>query len=468
MAALLKRAMLFFVFMDDPSSFAELIIKGFLILLLVLANGFFVISEFAFVTVRKSWVETLAQKGERRAKTLLRVIHNLDDYIAATQLGITIASIGLGWIGEPALAGLIAPLFEGLPSSLLTVGARHTVAVGLAFALITFLHVVLGELAPKTLALERSERMALAVARPMVIFYYLFYPFVRMLNRSGLLFLRLLNLPPGGQHRAMYAEEIRQMINISRERGLLEAHAHQLMTNVFDFSDLVVREVMRSRGEVTVIEISTPLDEIIDIFARTGYSRLPVYRGQLDNIVGILYSKDLLPLLQHPEQIRIDSLVRPPFFVPDGASVGEVLREMLQSKTHFAIVVDEYGAFEGIVTLEDLLEELVGEIRDEHDVEEETPIIRQLDGSWLIDGMLSVREVNRRLKVNIPESDEYTTVAGFLMAKAGKLPTVGEEIRHENLCFTVRQVRGRRLSRIELRVLPQAWMRSSPPMEATR
>ncbi len=441
--------------MDDPS-LAEIGFRIFLVLFFVLANGFFVLSEFALVTVRKSWVETLVKKGNRRAQTLWRVISDLDNYIAATQLGITIASLALGWIGESALAALFRPLFEQLPSQFLSAAATHTAAVGVSFALITFLHVVIGELAPKTLALERTEKMALAVARPMLIFYYTFYPFVKLLNSSGLYFLRLLRLPPAKEHRAMYAEEIQQMINLSRERGLLEADAHQLMSNVFDFSDLIIRDVMRPRGQATVIEISTPLDDVIRLFAQTGYSRLPVYRQQLDNIIGVLYSKDLLPFLQHPEKIKIEDRLRPPLFVPDAASVGEVFRQMLHSKTHFAIVVDEYGAFDGIVSLEDVLEELVGEIRDEHDIEEEAHITRLHDGSWVVDGLLTVREVNRRLRLNIPESDEYATVAGFLMTKTGKLPVVGEKIIHQDLSFTIQQIKGRRIDRVKVESLSRA------------
>lgn len=440
----------------DDSGPAEIGLKILLVGFFVFANGFFVLSEFALVTVRKSWVETLAKRGHRRAQTLLRVISNLDNYVAATQLGITLASLALGWIGEPALAVLFQPLFEQWLSPWPTTAAAHTVAISVAFALITFLHVVIGELAPKTLALERTERMALAVARPMLIFFYVFYPFVRLLNSSGIYVLRLLRLPPAGEHRAMYAEEIQQMINLSRERGLLEAQAYQLMSNVFDFSDLLVRNVMRPRSQVTVVEVSTLVKEIVGLFAQTGYSRLPVYRQHVDNIIGVLYSKDLLPLLHHPESINLEKILRPPLFVPDAASVGEVMRQMLHSKTHFAIVVDEYGEFEGIMTLEDLLEELVGEIRDEHDREDELHILKQLDGSWLLDGSLTVREINRRLQVNLPESDEYATVAGFLMTKSGKLPAVGDKILYHDLCFTVQQIKGRRIARVKLERLSSA------------
>lgn len=440
----------------DDSGIGGIGFNLFLIALLILANGFFAASEFALVSVRRSWVETLARKGNRRAKVLLILTGDLDRYIAATQLGITMVNLLLGWLGEPALAAAVRPVFEGVLSSFVAATLSHTIAILLAFTLITYLLVILGELVPKTLALERREKIALAVAYPILWFYYLFYPFIRLLHWSGVSVLRVLKLPPATEHRAMYAEEIQQMINLSRERGLLEAHAYQLMTNVFDFSDLLVRNVMRPRGQVTVVDVSTPVDEIIRLFAQTGYSRLPVYRQQLDNIIGVLYSKDVLPLLQHPETIHIENVLRPPLFVPDAASVGEVLRQMLHSKTHFAIVVDEYGEFEGIMTLEDLLEELVGEIRDEHDQEEESHIVKQLDGSWLLDGILTVREVNRRLHLNLPESDEYATVAGFLMTKTGKFPPVGEKIIHQDLCFTVQQIKGRRIARVKLELLSRA------------
>jgi CBS domain containing-hemolysin-like protein len=448
--------------MDDPS-LSEISVNLLLVLLFVFANGFFVASEFALVTVRRSWVETLAAKGDRRGRVLLSVVSDLDSYIAATQLGITIASLSLGWIGEPALASLVRPLFENLPSSLLTAAASHTLAVALAFSLITFLHVVLGELAPKTLALERQEKIALAVARPMLWFYYLFYPFIRLLNGSGLFFLRLLRLPPTSSHRAMYAEEIQQMINASRESGLLEAHAHQILTNAFDFGDIVVREVMRPRADVTSVPVTTSADEVIRLFQTTGYSRLPVYRDQPDNIIGVLYSKDLLPALHQTPEITVEALLRPPFFVPDATALGDALRQMRQSKTHFAIVVDEYGAIEGIVTMEDILEEIVGEIRDEHDLEEGDRLVRQPDGAWLIDGTLTVRDANRELPWEIPESDGYTTVAGFVLSIAGKFPAPGESIRHEDLVFTVQQVKGRRISRVRMEHQPETALPATAP-----
>lgn len=436
--------------MDDPGSLLDSL-RLLLIFLLVLLNGFFVMSEFALVTVRRSWVETLAGRGDRRARVLLRVISKIDDYIAATQLGITIASIALGWVGEPALARLLEPLFVPLTSQFLASFASHTLAVVLAFTIITFLHVVVGELAPKTLALERTQAIALLVARPMELFYRMFQPFVLLLNRSGIFVLRLLGIPPTHGHGGMYAEEIQHLINLSHEQGLLEPVQHQLISNVFHFSGATVRDAMRPRAEVTAIEAATPFDEIIRTFEASGYSRIPVYRQKWDNIIGILHSKDLLRYLRQPERFKIEQVVHSPFFVPDSASLDDVLRQMRQKKNHFALVVDEYGVIEGIITLEDILEELVGEIHDEHDLDEER-ILRRPDGSIVLAGSVTVREVNRTLGLNLPESDDYSTVAGFLMTHTGRLPLLGDRITYNGVTFTIEKMEGRRVTRICLEI----------------
>jgi len=434
--------------MDDPDSLIGSL-RLLLILLLVLLNGFFVMSEFALVTVRRSWVETLARRGNQRAAVLQRVISNIDDYIAATQLGITMASLALGWIGEPALARLLEPVVAPLTSPVLVSFARHTVAVVLAFTIITFLHVVVGELAPKTLALERTQSIALWVARPMEIFYRAFKPFIIVLNRSGIFVLRLLGIPPTHGHGGMYAEEIQHLINVSHEQGLLEPVEHQLISNVFSFSGATVREAMRPRAEVTAIEAATPFEEIIRTFETSGYSRIPVYREQWDNIVGVLHSKDLMRYLRQPDRFRIEQVVHSPFFVPDSAALDDVLRQMRQRKNHFALVVDEYGAIEGIITLEDILEELVGEIHDEHDLEEER-ILRRPDGTIVLAGSVTVREVNRALGLNLPESDDYNTVAGLLMTRTGRLPLLGDRISYNGVTFTVEKMEGRRVTRLRL------------------
>jgi CBS domain containing-hemolysin-like protein len=448
--------------MDDSSTLESLVRLG-LILLLVLANGFFVASEFALVAVRRTWVETQAAKGDRRARALLPLLDHLDDYIAATQLGITISSLALGWLGEPALARVIAAALDrarallphdlvaqiGALSAWLSPVAVHSVAIAVAFALITFLHVVAGELAPKALALERTPQVALGIARPMAIFYRVFSPFVRVLNRSGLGLVRVLRIPPSRAHGGMYAEEIQHLINVSREQGLLEAEEHQLISNVFAFTTTTAREAMRPRADMVTVEASTPFEQLLRVFEETGYSRIPVYRGEPENIIGILHGKDLLRYLRQPERFRIDAILHRPLFVPDTAPLDEVLRQMRQHKSHLALVVDEYGALEGLITLEDVLEELVGEIADEHDLEEERISVKP-DGTILLDGRVTVREVNRRLNLGIPESEEYTTTAGFIMARLGKLPLPGDRVVHHGVVFIVEKVEGRRLTQLRV------------------
>lgn len=456
--------------MDDSSAIESLVRLG-LIILLVLANGFFVASEFALVAVRRSWVETQAAKGDRRARLLLPLLDHLDDYIAATQLGITIASLALGWLGEPALARLIAAALErvraglpedlfariGAPSTWLHPVAIHSIAIALAFATITFLHVVAGELAPKTLALERTPQVALWIARPMAIFYRVFFPFVRLLNRSGLGLVRLLRIPSSRTHGGMYAEEIQHLINVSREQGLLEAEEHQLISNVFTFTATTAREAMRPRADMVTVEADTPFEDLLRVFEETGYSRIPVYRGEPDNIIGVLHGKDLLRYLRHPERFRLEAILHRPLFVPDTAPLDEVLRQMRQQKSHLAIVVDEYGAIEGLLTLEDVLEELVGEIADEHDrdLDEERIRVRP-DGAILLDGGVTVREVNRRLHLDVPESDEYTTMAGFIMARLGKLPLPGDRVVHNGVAFIVEKIEGRRLTQLRVESVARA------------
>jgi len=263
----------------------------------------------------------------------------------------------------------------------------------------------------------------------------------------------------------MYAEEIQQIINASHEHGLLEPQEHQLISNVLNFSDVTVREVMRPRADVIAIEASASLEQIIHVLEESGYSRIPVYRQEFDNIIGVLHSKDLLGHLRRSERFEIEQVARKPFFVPDSAPVTEVLRQMKQKKNHFAVVVDEYGVMEGIVTLEDILEELVGEIHDEHDLEEDQVFVRP-DGSVLLDGRVTIRELNRRVALDLPESDDYTTITGFLMAQTGKLPVLGDTIVHDGLVFTVEKTEGRRITRLRVERVGGKVGETSPPTES--
>lgn len=421
-----------------------------IVLLLVLANGFFVASEFSLVGVRRSRIETLARSGDRRAKRLLPLISNLNAYISATQLGITLASLALGWIGEPAVAHLLEIPLKGRISETL----MHTIAFAIAFSIITFLHIVLGELAPKTLALERAEKTALAIALPMQIFYRIFRWPIQVLDWAGTRTVRLFGLHPSGSHASIYTEEeLRQLIDISRESGHIEPDEQRLINRVLDFTDAQVREAMIPRTAVAGLSVTATLLETRDAFRTLGYSRLPVYQDNLDNVVGVVFRRDLEPYLEQPSSndgFNLRDLIHPPVFIPTSARLTDALKQMQSTRIHLGFVVDEYGGLEGIVTLEDLLEEIVGEINDEFDEEVRAQILKEPDGSYLLSGMLTIRDANRQLRLELPEDGGYTTLGGFLMARAGRLPQAGEVVEYPGMTFRIERLEGRRIRRVRL------------------
>jgi CBS domain containing-hemolysin-like protein len=421
-----------------------------IVVFLVLANGFFVASEFALVGVRKSRIETLANAGNRRARRLLPLITNLNAYISATQLGITLASLALGWIGEPAVAHLLEVPLKGRISDTLL----HTISFTIAFTIITFLHIVLGELAPKTLALERAEKTALAIALPMEIFYKIFRWPIQVLDWAGTRTVRLFGLHPSSSHASIYTEEeLRQLIDISRQSGHLEPEEQRLINRVLDFSDAQVREAMIPRTAVAGVPVTATLEQAKEAFRSFGYSRMPVYQDTLDNVVGVLVRRDLEPFLEDStarKEFNLRELIHAPQFIPTTARLGAALKQMQSKRIHLGFVVDEYGGLEGIVTLEDLLEEIVGEINDEFDEEVRAQILKEVDGTYLLSGMLTVRDANRQLDLDLPENGGYTTLAGFLMAQAGRLPQSGEVVEYEGMTFKIERLDGRRIRRVRL------------------
>lgn len=419
-----------------------------LVCLLVAANGFFVASEFALVAVRRSRIEALKSEGDRKATILLELLNNLNSYISATQLGITIASLALGWVGEPAIARLLETPLSGIASS----AVRHTISFSIAFTAITFLHIVLGELAPKTLALERAEQVALFVAWPLRMFHKIFHWPIILLDHAGRLTVRLFGLNASPEHASAYTvAELRQIIDVSHTSGTLEEDEQRLLHRVFEFSDSEVQDVMIPRHAVSALPITASLEETRHAFNTLGYSRIPVYREQLDNIAGIIVRRDLEPFLaqSNKEAFDLAKLLHPPRFIPSNAQLSVTLKQMQSSRAHMVFVVDEYGGFEGIVTLEDLLEEIVGEIDDEYDDESPSRIVEN-NGSFLLDGMLTVREANQKLDLQIPEDASYTTVGGFLLAQGGRLLNQGESISFQNAVFTVESVDRRRIRRVRM------------------
>lgn len=428
-----------------------IVLKIGVVLFLVAVNGFFVAAEFALVGVRRSRIETLAAAGKSSAKRLLGLLDDLNAYLSASQLGITLASLGLGWVGEP----VVARMLEG-PLSGLTDTWRHGISFFIAFAIITALHIVLGEQAPKLLGLERAERVALAVSLPMKSFYRVFQWPIRALDWASGRTVQLFGLKASSEHGSIYTEaELRQLIDVSRQSGHLRAEERRLIHRVFEFSDTLVREAMVPRTQIAALSSECKLEEIAHAFEQYRFSRLPVYRESIDDVIGFVHSKDVMPYLLQPETFKLQDVIQPPLYVVDTARLEDVLRQMQRGKSHFGFVVDEHGGLEGIITLEDLLEEIVGEISDEHDEEVNEQIRQVNECEYQLEGGLAVRDLNRRLKLSVPESESYTTIGGFLMTAAGHVLKPGEVVRHNGLMFKVERVERRRVMRVNLTLTPE-------------
>jgi CBS domain containing-hemolysin-like protein len=451
--------------MDDPASlllllFAEpaaapsenslsiILLKIFSVIVLVFINGFFVAAEFAFVAVRKSRIETLAADGKAAAQRLMQILNNLNPYLSASQLGITLASLGLGALGEPVVEAILGKWL----SLYLSESARHVVSYGIAFFIITSLHIILGEQAPKLFGLAMAERVAMMTALPMIIFYKVFKPFIHALDWASAKTVNIFGLNASSEHASIYTEdEIRQLITISEESGHLNKEERKLINRVFEFSETTVREAMIPRTEIVAIPASSSLEEIAKAFREYGYSRLPVYGDSLDDMRGVLHGKDIMQyLLVQPRMFKLERVLKKPYYVVDTARLEDVLRQMQREKFHFGFVVDEHGGVEGIITLEDLLEEIVGDISDEHDEEVNEQINPQPDGSFILDGGLAVRDLNKRCGLNLPVSEAYTTVAGFLMAEAGQILKEGEAVPFNGHIFRIERVEKRRILKVRM------------------
>ncbi|HEU4767567.1 MAG TPA: hemolysin family protein [Pyrinomonadaceae bacterium] len=426
----------------------SILIKLISVIVLVAANGFFVAAEFALVGVRTSRIETLVAAGSRSAKRLMGLLQNLNAYLSACQLGITLASLALGWIGEPAVARLLERPLAGFSEPV-----RHGIAFAVAFSIITSLHIVLGEQAPKLMGLAVAEKVALAIALPLQLFYRIFSLPIRALDWASVRTVQLLGIKATAEHASTYTEaELRKLIDISRDSGLLRAEERRLIHRVFEFSDTLVREAMVPRTEMAAIPSTCDLEQITKAFDQHRYSRLPVYRETLDDVCGFVHSKDVMPYLLHPEKFKLEDVLQPPLYVVDTWRLEHVLRQMQKAKAHFGFVVDEHGGLEGIITLEDLLEEIVGDISDEHDEEVNEQITEIDKTTYVLDGGLAVRDLNRRLKLSVPESEAYTTIGGFLMTKAGHVLKAAEVVQYDSLIFKVERMEKRRVMRVRLEI----------------
>ncbi|MEP6569027.1 MAG: hemolysin family protein [Acidobacteriota bacterium] len=427
------------------------LIKLLAIALLVATNAFFVATEFALVSVRRARLEARVAAGSKNARAALRLLDSPTIFISAVQFGITLASLALGWIGEPTVARLLEPIAASIASEGRVGYVVHAMAIAVAFSAITFLHIVLGELMPKMVALERAERVALFCSRPLELFARTFSAPLWVFNSVGAALGRLMGLKSTLDHAAVYTEtELRQLIDVARDSGYLRAEERRLIHRVFEFSDTVVREAMVPRTEMAAIPSDSSLEQLTKAFQQHSYSRLAVYRESLDDVMGFIHSKDVMPFLLCPENFRLEDVLQPPLYVVDTARLEDVLRQMQKAKSHFGFVVDEHGGLEGILTLEDLLEEIVGDISDEHDEDVNEQIVGLGDNKYALAGGLAVRDLNRRLKLSLPESESYTTIAGFLMTEAGHVLRPGDHVNYNGIQFEVDRVEQRRVITVRL------------------
>ena len=418
----------------------------FAVLLLVLANAFFVAAEFALVGARRTRLDELSRAGDGKARLARRAVQSLDRYISATQLGITLASLGLGWVGEPALAHLIEGGFRWLPAALATI-ATHTVAVAIAFTIITVLHIILGELVPKALALLYPEEVSGWVAAPLMAFAWLMALPIWILNGTANGILRLIGISRSSGHDRLHSpEEIRILVEQSQEAGSLQKQDARLLEGVFEFTEKTAEEVMTPRTEMVALDAGLTLGEAADRVAEARRSRYPVFTESLDDIVGVVHAKDILSALRSAPEATVRTIMRPPLFVPGTREVEDVLADMKRLKVHLAVVLDEYGGTAGLVTMEDLLEEIVGPIFDEYD---RTDHVAADEGGTVIDGSTTISQFNTDYDATLDDTN-YTTVGGLLFGQLGRLPKPGDQVNAGGFDFEIRSMAGRRVDRVRV------------------
>lgn len=440
------------------STFALDLLKLLGVAVLVLANAFFVAAEFSLVSVRRTRISELLEQGNTAARWVAHAIEDPDKVIAATQLGITLSSLGLGWIGEPALAHLLEPVVDLVPAALQS-GFSHTLSAGIAFAAITCLHVVVGELAPKSIALQNPERTSLIVARPTIYTERLFKPIVWALNGAGNALLRLLGVAPATGHELVHSvEELKMLVSASAVVGVVENEEEEILHAVFDFGDTLVRQVMIPRTEMIAVPVESKLDDLIQIAVEHPFTKLPVYEGSQDHVVGVVHLKDVLPRLRadNRQAITARSLMREALFVPETARIISLLERFRLRHQHIAIVLDEYGGTAGVVTLEDLIEEIVGEVSDPFDAEPDIQLLE--DGTTLVDGLTLIEDINDRLGLRLVDPD-YDTIAGFVLGRLGRMAEEGDTIVADGIQLRVEALDGWRIDRISITPLAPAGVR---------
>lgn len=420
----------------------------FLTLLLVLLNGYFVAAEFALVKVRSSQIDLLAQKGSKRAKVAQLLLQKLDSYLSATQLGITLASLGLGAFGEHVMSEIVKNLFVNMHIHV----NEHLVTVPIAFTLITFLHITIGEQVPKMFGIKYPLEMILFIALPMRVFFTVFSPFIWLLNKSSNVILRILGIKKVGDEDVHTEEELRLILTESEEGGMIKPSENELIQNVFDFDDRLVKQIMVPQNKISALDVELGRNEMTKKVIDEGYSRLPVYLGDIDNVIGVVHSKDLLKAVIDNKFKTIRDIMRPAHFIPESMHVNNLLRDFQKLHIQMAIVTNEFGATAGVVTMEDIIEELVGEIQDEHD-EEHPKVEKKSETEFIVNAHSSISDVNESLPMTLPESPKYETVSGLINFLWGRIPGVNEKKQYGGYELTILIRKKQTVESVKLRVL---------------
>ncbi|WP_426004936.1 hemolysin family protein [Bacillus sp. DWP3-1] len=423
------------------------ILNVFLVILLIAATAFFVVTEFAIVKIRGSKINQLIESGDKRAIHVQKLISNLDEYLSACQLGITITALGLGWLGEPTVEHFLHPLFEelGLHSALTDI-----LSFIIAFVIITFLHVVVGELAPKTIAIQKAEAVSLVTAKPLIFFYKVMYPFIKALNGAARGIVKLFGFHSVKEHEvAISEEELRLILSESYEKGEINQSEYKYVNKIFEFDNRVAREIMIPRTEISAIEVEQTLEDMTHYMLNERYTRYPVIKEDKDHVIGVINSKDVFKASFLNLDVTIEDLMRPVIRVIESTPVQELLILMQKERIHMSVLVDEYGGTAGLVTVEDILEEIVGEIRDEYDQDETPHIVKKGDFHYVMDGKALIDEVNDLLDLAI-ENDDVDTIAGWMMTHKFDFE-IGDTIEAEGCEFTIIDAEDHHIRTIEIK-----------------
>lgn len=424
-----------------------LFIELLAIFFLILVNGFFSSSEFALISLRRSRVRHLVKSGSMAAKRVQRLQEEPERFLATVQIGVTLVGTLASAMGGVIAIERIKPFFAAIPVDIISRGAEP-IAIGLVVTLITYVTLVAGELVPKSLAIRYSERIAFLTAAPISALSGAFHWLLHLITASNNAVLRLFGVPATQEPSVISEDEVKYLIREGRKTGVFESSEEDLIHSVFKFTDTVVREIMVPRTDITAVDTKGTVDSILKIMNEKGFSRLPVYSGTIDNVVGIVYLKDILALHVTSRQFRMEEVMRKPYIVPPNKKVSVLLREMREKRMHLVLVGDEYGGIDGLVSMEDLIEEIVGDIRDEQ--EKEYREIEEIAANrYIVDGKMDIGNLNEKIGIRLPE-DEFETVGGFVLGLFGKLPVEGDQIRFENLMFTVLRLRRNRIARIRI------------------